>query len=185
MRYLVWNALLPVDTVTVLRGCSQCVLLAFCTFFVSYHKDFWNKYIFLPKDCMKDQYLLVLTFKLFLVSCHTASYLVSVQICEIVTVSSLCPSRNWRDVVLSTLCSALGTRVSRRICVSASTRLSSTLSQTVQSRFKKFKMNVQDWYLNILNTKLCPSLQILCLMYKIKFLRRSGWFCNSFFSLKV
>ena len=91
---------------------------------------------------MKDQCLLVLTFRLLIVACF--SYLVSVQICEIVTVSSLCPSRNWRDVVLSTLCSALGTRVSRRICVSASTRLSSTLSQTVQSRFKKFKMNVQD-----------------------------------------
>ena len=132
---------------------------------------------------MKDQCLLVLTFRLLIVACF--SYLVSVQICEIVTVSSLCPSRNWRDVVLSTLCSALGTRVSRRICVSASTRLSSTLSQTVQSRFKKFKMNVQDWYLNILNTKMCPSLQILCLMYKSKFVRRSEWFCNTFFSLKV
>ena len=88
---------------------------------------------------MKDQCLLVLTFKLCLVSCHTASYLVSVQICEIVTVSSLCPSRNWRDVVLSTLCSALGTRVSRRICVSASTRLSSTLSKLYSRDLKSLK----------------------------------------------
>ena len=160
MRYLVWNALLPVDTVTVLRACSQCVLLAFCTFFVSYHKEFWNKYIFLPKDCMKEQCLLVLTFRLLIVACF--SYLVSVQICEIVTVSSLCPSRNWRDVVLSTLCSALGTRVSRRICVSASTILSSTLSKLYSRDLKSLKwmFRIIFEYFDILNTKMCPSLQV-------------------------
>ena len=87
---------------------------------------------------MKDQCLLVLTFRLLIVACF--SYLVSVQICEIVTVSSLCPSRNWRDVVLSTLCSALGTRVSRRICVSASTRLSSTLSKLYSRDLKSLKL---------------------------------------------
>ena len=158
MWYLVWNALLPVDTVTVLRGCSQCVLLAFCTFFVSYHKDFWNKY-FYPEIVWRISVFLVLTFRLLLVAC---SYLVSVQICEIVTVSSLCPSRNWRDVVLSTLCSALGTRVSRRICVSASTILSSTLSKLYSRDLKSLKwmFRIIFEYFDILNTKMCPSLQV-------------------------
>ena len=140
----------PVNT--VLRACSQCVLLAFCTFFVSYHKDFWNKY-FYQEIVWRISVFWVLTFKIFLVSCYTTSYLVSVQICDCVF-SLPFQELAWRGD-LSAVCSALGTRVSRRICVNASTRLSSTLSQTVQSRFKKCKMNVQDhWsYLNILNTK--------------------------------
>ena len=68
---------------TVLRACSQCVLLAFCTFFVSYHKDFWNKY-FYQEIVWRISVFWVLTFKIFLVSCYTTSYLVSVQICDCV-----------------------------------------------------------------------------------------------------
>ena len=139
---MIWNAISGLKCPIACRySNSIACLLSMCTscflYFFRFVPQRLLKQIFLPRDCMKDQCLLVLTFRLLIVACF--SYLVSVQICEIVTVSSLCPSRNWRDVVLSTLCSALGTRVSRRICVSASTRLSSTLSKLYSRDLKSLK----------------------------------------------
>ena len=82
---MIWNVISSLKRSacvdTVLRACSQCVLLAFCTFFVSYHNDFWNKY-FYQEIVWRISGIDFKTFS----SCmlYTASYLASVQICDCV-----------------------------------------------------------------------------------------------------